>query len=106
LRTDAGSARQRALLANPYTFERHYPRKPAALINDQSSEERAQRAAASGGASYDAFRRAHLILRTPGGEFDRNDRADLQSKVKDAEEAAKDVVWGDYRFAVSRIRQL
>ena len=25
---------------------------------------------------------------------------DLQSKVKDAEEAAKDEVWGDYRFAV------
>ena len=37
---------------------------------------------------------------TLGGEFDRNDRADLQSKVKDAEEAAKDEVWGDYRFAV------
>jgi hypothetical protein len=37
---------------------------------------------------------------TLGGEFDRNDRAELQSKVKDAEEAAKDEVWGDYRFAV------
>ena len=37
---------------------------------------------------------------TLGGEFDRSDRADLQSKVKDAEEAAKDEVWGDYRFAV------
>src|SRR5207244_9814210 len=37
---------------------------------------------------------------TLGGEFDRNDRADLQSKVKEAEEAAKDEVWGDYRFAV------
>jgi len=37
---------------------------------------------------------------TLGGEFDRNDRAELQSKVKDAEEAAKDGVWGDYRFAV------
>jgi hypothetical protein len=37
---------------------------------------------------------------TLGGEFDRNDRADLQSKVKDAEAAAKDEVWGDYRFAV------
>src|SRR6185503_7133661 len=35
-----------------------------------------------------------------GGEFDRNDRADLQSKVRDAEVAAKDEVWGDYRFAV------
>jgi hypothetical protein len=37
---------------------------------------------------------------TLGGEFDRDDRADLQSKVKDADEAAKDEVWGDYRFAI------
>jgi Protein of unknown function (DUF499) len=37
---------------------------------------------------------------TLGGEFDRNDKAELQSKVKDAEEAARDEVWGDYRFAV------
>jgi hypothetical protein len=37
---------------------------------------------------------------TLGGEFDRDDRAELHSKVKDAEEAAKDEVWGDYRFAV------
>jgi hypothetical protein len=37
---------------------------------------------------------------TLGGEFDRNDRAELQSKVKDADEATKDEVWGDYRFAV------
>jgi hypothetical protein len=37
---------------------------------------------------------------TLGGEFDRNDKAELQSKVKDAEGAAKDEVWGDYRFAV------
>ena len=37
---------------------------------------------------------------TLGGDFDRNDKADLQSKVKDAEGAAKDEVWGDYRFAV------
>ncbi|MBI4730026.1 MAG: DUF499 domain-containing protein [Acidobacteria bacterium] len=37
---------------------------------------------------------------TLGGEFDRNDRAELQSKVKDAEETAKDEAWGDYRFAV------
>ncbi len=37
---------------------------------------------------------------TLGGEFERSDRAELQSKVKDAEEAAKDEVWGDYRFAV------
>jgi hypothetical protein len=37
---------------------------------------------------------------TLGGEFDKGDRAELQSKVKDSEEAAKDQVWGDYRFAV------
>lgn len=37
---------------------------------------------------------------TLGGDFDRADRADLQAKVKDAEEAAKDEVWGGYRFAV------
>jgi len=37
---------------------------------------------------------------TLGSEFDKSDRAELQSKLKDAEEAAKDEVWGDYRFAV------
>src|SRR5712692_2040956 len=37
---------------------------------------------------------------TLGGEFDRSDRAELQSKVREAEDAAKDEVWGDYRFAV------
>ena len=37
---------------------------------------------------------------TLGGEFDKSDRAELQSKVKDAEGLAKDEVWGDYRFAV------
>jgi len=35
-----------------------------------------------------------------GGEFDRNDRVELQSKVRDAEEAAKDEVWGGYRYAI------
>jgi len=37
---------------------------------------------------------------TLGGDFDRTDRAELQSKVSDAEEAAKDEVWGGYRFVV------
>lgn len=37
---------------------------------------------------------------TLGGEFDRSDRAELQAKVKDAEETAKDEVWGAYRYAV------
>jgi|SRR5882672_9971396 len=49
-----------------------------------------------------AWRRVarEVIEGTLGGEFDRSDRAELQSKVRDAEEAAKDGVWGDYRFAV------
>lgn len=37
---------------------------------------------------------------TLGGDFDRTDRAELQSKVADAEEAAKDEVWGGFRFVV------
>jgi len=37
---------------------------------------------------------------TLGGEFDRSDRAEVQSKVTDAEEAARDEVWGGYRFVV------
>jgi len=37
---------------------------------------------------------------TLGSDFDRADRADIQSKVSDAEEAAKDEVWGGYRFVV------
>jgi hypothetical protein len=37
---------------------------------------------------------------TLGGEFDRSDKAEIQTKVVDAEEAAKDEVWGSYRFAV------
>jgi hypothetical protein len=43
---------------------------------------------------------------TLGGEFDRSDRAELQAKLRDAEEAAKDEVWGDYRFAVVADAQL
>jgi hypothetical protein len=37
---------------------------------------------------------------TLGGDFDRADRAEIVTKVADAEEAAKDEVWGGYRFAV------
>lgn len=37
---------------------------------------------------------------TLGGDFDRSDRVELQSKVRDAEEGAKDEVWASYRFAV------
>jgi hypothetical protein len=35
---------------------------------------------------------------TLGGDFDRADRAELQTKVRDAEEAARDEVWASYRF--------
>ena len=34
-----------------------------------------------------------------GGEFDRTERAEVQAKLKDAEDAAKDEVWAGYRFA-------
>jgi len=34
-----------------------------------------------------------------GVEFDRTDRAEVQSRVKEAEEAARDEVWAGYRFA-------
>jgi len=37
---------------------------------------------------------------TLGGDLDRADRADILSKAAAAEEAAKDEVWGGYRFAV------
>jgi len=37
---------------------------------------------------------------TLGGEFDRADRANLQSKLADAEETAREEVWGGYRFVV------
>jgi Protein of unknown function (DUF499) len=37
---------------------------------------------------------------TLGGEFDRSDRADIQAKVKESDDAAKEHVWGDFRFAV------
>ncbi len=37
---------------------------------------------------------------TLGTDFDRADRAEIHSKVADAEEAAKDEIWGGYRFVV------
>jgi hypothetical protein len=49
-----------------------------------------------------AWKRVHKEITegTLGGDFDRADRAEIQSKVSDAEEGAKDEVWGGYRFAV------
>jgi len=49
-----------------------------------------------------AWRRvAHEVTEgTLGGEFEKGDRAELQAKVKESEEAAREEVWGDYRFAV------
>jgi hypothetical protein len=41
-----------------------------------------------------------IVEGTLGSDFDRADRAEIQSKVSDAEEAAKDEVWGGYRFVV------
>jgi hypothetical protein len=38
---------------------------------------------------------------TLGADFDRADRAEIAAKVNDAEEAAKDEVWGGYRFVVT-----
>lgn len=44
---------------------------------------------------------AHEILEgTLGGDFDRADRAGIQSQVAAAEDRVKDEVWGGYRFAV------
>ncbi|MAE69794.1 MAG: hypothetical protein CME06_04910 [Gemmatimonadetes bacterium] len=37
---------------------------------------------------------------TLGGEFDPSDRAEIKTKVSDAEEAARDEVWAEYRFVV------
>lgn len=37
---------------------------------------------------------------TLGGDFDKADQAEIKSKMVDAEEAAKDEVWGGYRFVV------
>ena len=37
---------------------------------------------------------------TLGSEFDRSERLEIQGKVAEAEQAAKDEVWGGYRFAV------
>ena len=33
-----------------------------------------------------------------GADYDKADRAEVRAKVKDAEESAKDEVWGSYRF--------
>lgn len=37
---------------------------------------------------------------TLGGDFERSERTELRAKVSDAEEAARDEVWGGYRFVV------
>jgi hypothetical protein len=41
-----------------------------------------------------------ILEGTLGTDFDRAERADIQARLKDAEEAAKDEVWGGYRFIV------
>ncbi|MBN1125969.1 MAG: ATP-binding protein [Sedimentisphaerales bacterium] len=49
-----------------------------------------------------AWRRVEreIVEGTLGGDFDRSDKANIHANVSDAEEAAKDHVWGGYRFAV------
>lgn len=49
-----------------------------------------------------AWRRvAHEVADgTLGGDFDRADQAEIRSKVTMSEDAAKDEVWGGYRFVV------
>ncbi len=37
---------------------------------------------------------------TLGGDFERSDRAEIQTRVSTAEDDAKDEVWGGYRFAI------
>ncbi|MDA8161932.1 MAG: DUF499 domain-containing protein [Desulfobacteraceae bacterium] len=37
---------------------------------------------------------------TLGADFDRTEQAEIRSKIADAEEAAKDEIWGGYRFVV------
>jgi hypothetical protein len=37
---------------------------------------------------------------TLGGDFDRADRTEITTKVRDAEETAKDEVWASYRFVL------
>ena len=42
---------------------------------------------------------AHELAKgTLGAEFDRNDRAEVQARVRDAETAAQDEVWAAYRY--------
>jgi hypothetical protein len=49
-----------------------------------------------------AWRRVALEVAegTLGSDFDRADRADIQAKLADAEQDAKDEVWASYRFIV------
>ncbi|MFH1562275.1 MAG: hypothetical protein ABIF11_02480 [Nitrospirota bacterium] len=37
---------------------------------------------------------------TLGADFDRTDRAEIHSRIAEAEESAKDEIWGGYRFIV------
>lgn len=41
-----------------------------------------------------------VIEGTLGSDFDRTDKSEIQAKAADAEEAAKDEVWGGYRFVI------
>jgi hypothetical protein len=41
-----------------------------------------------------------IALGTLGADFEKSDRADIQAKVKGAEDDVKDEVWGGYRFLI------
>jgi hypothetical protein len=49
-----------------------------------------------------AWKRVHKEITegTLGGDFDRSDLAEIQTKIVDADQYAKDEVWGGYRFVV------
>lgn len=40
-----------------------------------------------------------------GDDFDRNEKADIETNVRNAEERAREEVWGDYRFVVIASQQ-
>lgn len=85
-----------ALLKSRGTTQRSYPaaviwcaRKPGKELREKVENWLAWRAV-----------QKEVTQGTLGGEFDRSDRNELQVAVKDAEDAAREEVWGSYRFAV------
>src|SRR5262249_26454598 len=46
-----------------------------------------------------------VIEGTLGADYDRADRAEIERRVREAEDSAKDEVWGGYRFVVIADKQ-